>query len=228
MVLNNSRIVYFALLLIAFVALFFSLRQGHSDLKMHALQQDIQRTKHSIASRSLSLEDDLLKEQIERILAQSENPQYMYSIANFYAWLSYVAKVQLGKDKLGSTYSEKAYQLNEKSRTLRPFDSAIYSALAKDAWRLGKDRVIIENWLDVAQKLGPYERVTSLTSVEYYLAHWPTLNKEQQKKVVSYLLEMDDFNLNEGDFWSILTQPVLKSRFCSIMRFNAQKFGACQ
>ncbi|WP_367990317.1 hypothetical protein AB2S62_17120 [Vibrio sp. NTOU-M3] len=228
---NHHSLVVTSSLLALCLAIFLN---GFVAIKnnflLHDIKQKGEQIKYEIAETTdvVSISNKLAPEQLDSWLSSSSNhPDYFSYASNFYAWASYIATLRLNDEWLAREYSERSKKMMESFILLKPYDAYGYASLAKEEWRNGASYMKIKGLIDLSKKQGPYEKVTGSNSLEFYLAFWPMLTVDDKEDAISMIFNGSKYGLNEYHFRRILTQPLLKMRFCSITKFGGRNFNGC-
>ncbi|MBA5763777.1 hypothetical protein H2O73_15540 [Vibrio sp. 404] len=135
----------------------------------------------------------------------------------YYSWLAYYGRDSYDSfNKLNSKSLEEFYL----QQVTKPLDSQVVVYKANQMWRSKYSHSDVLEQFHLAQKLGHFERLTLMESLNFYFANWTLLTIRDKKVAVSYLLDHEKYAMKMWQYDSLLKKPVIGERVCAVFSFN--------
>ncbi|MGF1908724.1 hypothetical protein L4C38_04665 [Vibrio kasasachensis] len=135
----------------------------------------------------------------------------------YYSWLAFNAK---GNPTLVEHYNHLSSVEFESQQMLKPLDSKVVIFRANQMWREGGSFDDVLAQFKLAQRLGNFEKLTLMESLNFYLSNWPELTVADKKIAISYLLDHEKYAMKIWQFDDLLKKPIVGGRACSLLKFN--------
>ncbi|NOH79912.1 hypothetical protein F0231_09160 [Vibrio sp. RE86] len=110
----------------------------------------------------------------------------------------------------------------------RPTMSNQYLLRAMELWLEGESKEVIAHQYQLAQHFGPFDKDVALASLEFYLAYWPSLTKQEKVLASRYLLSPRDYRLNYWQIGAVIKRSQNQKRACNLLRFNNVHIRECK